>query len=185
MKKAELRKIYLTRQRNLSERAVAEKSKSLFDTFFDDINLSRIRFLHIFLPIKRNNEIDTWQLINRIRENFPEIKIVTPTINQSGISMTHYILEEKSQLIENQWGIQEIVSGKEVKEEDLDMVIVPLLCFDKERYRVGYGKGYYDRFLAGCREDVQKIGLSYFPPVPRIEDINQWDIQLDRIVYLE
>jgi 5-formyltetrahydrofolate cyclo-ligase len=56
---------------------------------------------------------------------------------------------------------------------------MPLLAFDSKGDRVGYGKGYYDRFLAACRKDVLKIGLSYFPPVSSIDDIEIFDKKLD------
>ena len=59
------------------------------------------------------------------------------------------------------------------------MVLVPLLCFDESGHRVGYGKGFYDRFLTKCRPDTQKVGLSYFPPVKEITDADSFDIRLD------
>ena len=61
-------------------------------------------------------------------------------------------------------------------------MIVPLLCFDARGHRVGYGKGYYDRFLQKCRPDCIKAGLSFFPPVKKIDDIHVADVQLDLVV---
>ena len=63
--------------------------------------------------------------------------------------------------------------------KDIDMVFVPLLSFDKNGYRVGYGKGYYDKFLANCREDLVKVGFSFFEPVVKIEDVDGYDIPLN------
>jgi len=62
------------------------------------------------------------------------------------------------------------------------LALIPLLAFDQHGYRVGYGKGYYDKFLSQCREDVVKIGLSFFEPVDNIDDINQFDISLNYCV---
>lgn len=62
------------------------------------------------------------------------------------------------------------------------MVLVPLLCIDREGYRVGYGKGFYDKFLARCRPDCKTVGLNYFPPVERIDDVAEHDIRLDHAV---
>lgn len=59
------------------------------------------------------------------------------------------------------------------------MVLIPLLAFDKNGYRVGYGKGFYDRFLAECRPDVVKVGLSVFEPIDEITDLNEFDIKMD------
>ena len=59
------------------------------------------------------------------------------------------------------------------------MVFVPLLVFDQHGHRVGYGKGYYDRFLDQCSESTLKVGLTFFDPVTKIEDIETHDISLD------
>ncbi len=64
----------------------------------------------------------------------------------------------------------------------IDWVLVPLLAFDRRGHRVGYGKGFYDRFLAGCRSDARKIGLSLFAPVVAIDDIGSQDVALDAVV---
>jgi 5-formyltetrahydrofolate cyclo-ligase len=84
-----------------------------------------------------------------------------------------------STFITNAYGIPEPKDGNEISPEQLDLVIVPLLCFDQLGNRVGYGKGYYDRFLKKCRKDCIKIGFSYFSPIERIEDINEFDVPLD------
>jgi len=58
-------------------------------------------------------------------------------------------------------------------------VLVPLLSFDKKGFRVGYGKGFYDRFLMQCKSDCIKIGLSYFDPIDVIDDADEFDVPLD------
>jgi 5-formyltetrahydrofolate cyclo-ligase len=79
----------------------------------------------------------------------------------------------------NSWGITEPESGELVSPKCLDMVLVPLLVFDKQGKRVGYGKGFYDRFLSQCRSNVLKVGLSYFKPIEKIGDADTYDIPLD------
>ena len=88
----------------------------------------------------------------------------------------------KSELIEAGWNIREPASRELVPTDVIDVVLVPLLCFDRRGHRVGYGKGYYDRFLASCRGNCQKIGLSYFPPVDEIEDTTSHDVRLDSCI---
>jgi 5-formyltetrahydrofolate cyclo-ligase len=58
------------------------------------------------------------------------------------------------------------------------MVLVPLLALDKSGHRVGYGKGFYDKFLAECRIRCQRIGISLFQPIDMIEDVGEDDITL-------
>jgi 5-formyltetrahydrofolate cyclo-ligase len=60
--------------------------------------------------------------------------------------------------------------------------LVPLLAYDLKGNRVGYGKGYYDRFLAECRPDALKIGFSYFEPEEQINDTEDFDIPLNYCV---
>ncbi|MDQ3180555.1 MAG: 5-formyltetrahydrofolate cyclo-ligase, partial [Acidobacteriota bacterium] len=66
-----------------------------------------------------------------------------------------------------------------IETEKIDIVLVPLLCFDRKGFRVGYGKGFYDRFLKNCRTDCLKIGLSYFAPIKEISDVQDFDVRLD------
>ena len=84
-----------------------------------------------------------------------------------------------SKFITNSYGIPEPKEGNEMSPELIDLVIVPLLYFDKTGNRVGYGKGYYDRFLKKCRKNCIKIGISYFSPTEPIEDINEFDVPLN------
>ena len=61
----------------------------------------------------------------------------------------------------------------------IDMIFVPMLIFDKEGYRVGYGKGFYDKYLEHCRKDCIKAGFCYFEPMDKIDDPHKFDIPLD------
>ena len=84
-----------------------------------------------------------------------------------------------SELIQNSLGIEEPSGGTVLAPEVVDVVLVPLLAFDPKGYRVGYGKGYYDRYLFRCRPDVLKIGFSFFEPVDSIDDISLFDVPLN------
>ena len=61
----------------------------------------------------------------------------------------------------------------------IDVVFVPLLAYDKQGNRVGYGKGFYDKFLSECKSNVVKIGLSFFDPEEFIEDVFENDVKLN------
>jgi 5-formyltetrahydrofolate cyclo-ligase len=56
---------------------------------------------------------------------------------------------------------------------------VPLVIVDSGGNRIGYGKGFYDRYLSSCRTETVKIGFSFFEPVGLIKDINQFDVPLN------
>ena len=138
--------------------------------------------LHLFLPISRQKEIDTWPLIDRLRQEHPAVSLAVPVSDFQLTHMTSFLLWPDTPLLENRWGIPEPVGAEEVPPEAIDMVLLPLLTFDLQGHRVGYGKGFYDRFLARCRPDVQKVGLSLEPPVPQISDPNPFDVSLDAAV---
>ena len=97
-------------------------------------------------------------------------------------NMQHFQYSDEMELVKNSFGIAEPAGGETFSPDEIDLVLVPLLAFDERGYRVGYGKGYYDRFLSECREDVIKIGLSFFEPEEQIDDINQFDIPLNYCV---
>lgn len=182
MTKQELRKIYLEKRKALSEGEYAQLNFQLYQNFFSSIDLSFTRVLHTFIPIVSKHEPDTWLIIDRIRREYPNIRISIPRVNNNTGELENYFFEGLHQLTTNDWGIQEPKQGIPTESEKIDMVLVPLLVCDGSGNRVGYGKGYYDRFLKGCRSDVKKIGISLFEPVDRIEDIQSTDIPVNALV---
>jgi 5-formyltetrahydrofolate cyclo-ligase len=93
--------------------------------------------------------------------------------------LEHCLLTDQTTLKLNRWGIPEPLSGISISPQQIEVVFVPLLAFDQEGHRVGYGKGYYDRFLGECPKSTLKVGLSFFDPISKIEDIDTNDIALD------
>lgn len=93
--------------------------------------------------------------------------------------LKHYLLTDSTSLQKNRWNVPEPVDGLEVPLSKIDVVFVPLMAFDRKGNRVGYGKGFYDRFLSQCRAGVKKIGLSLFEAEEAIADVSNNDIALD------
>ncbi|HMJ08572.1 MAG TPA: 5-formyltetrahydrofolate cyclo-ligase [Pyrinomonadaceae bacterium] len=182
MNKAELRKLYLARQKNLSAAERDERSERIAQAFFRDLDLSQVSFLHCFLPIAKFNEVDTANIFKRVWAEFPDIRTLVPRVNfETGI-MESVVYSADDELVQNLWGIHEPMHKKTVPAINVDMVIAPGVCFDKRGHRVGYGKGFYDRFLGTCRPDCVKIGVSLFAPVEEISDIHDGDVQLEFVV---
>jgi len=182
MTKQELRKLYIQKRSLLTIDDLEKLNHQLSDNFFNNIDLSGIKVLHVFLPILKHKEPDTWLIINRIQENFNHIKLILPRIKGTNGELEHVLFENRNQLIQNNWGIEEPADGILSVPQDFDMVIVPLLAFDKHGNRVGYGKGFYDAFLSHCKNDCRKIGLSFFPPEENIDDIENHDEPLDKVI---
>ena len=173
MTKAELRKTFLSRQRDLSSHEIAKNSREISDLFFRNTDLSNTRFLHCFIAIQKFNEIDTSIIFERLWIEFPKITTVVPRVIFATGEIENLVFDPETETIENIWNIHEPTHNEYVLTKEIDIVLVPGLAFDRAGHRVGYGKGFYDRFLAKCRPDCLKIGLSYFPPVGKIS--NSWD----------
>ena len=143
-----------------------------------------IKTLHSFVADPAKNEVDT-QLIRQILQTrLPQLHWAAPRIIPGTREMQHFVWDDMTTFILNQWGIKEpdLTSSQPLNVQRIDAVLVPLLAYDQQGNRVGYGGGYYDRFLAKCRLDVIKIGLSFFEPIDALSDVNEWDIPLDLCV---
>ena len=166
----------------LSDADYQQLNQQLCDHFFATVDLSGIHVLHTFLPIKKHREVNTLLIIERLRKEFSQVKISIPKMNNQTSELEHYYFEGLEQLKNNMWEIPEPVQGIPTPIEKIDAVLVPLLAFDKQGHRLGYGRGFYDKFLAGCRPDCLKIGLTFFEMEEKIDGISEKDIALDIIV---
>lgn len=181
MTKAELRKLYLSKRAALPDDVYRTACDSIFSNFFREIDLTNVKVLHSYLTIAKNKEPDTMIIIQQLRTRYPDIRISIPKINKDD-SLTSYYYEGRKQLADSAWGILEPTGGTITDPLEIDLVIVPLLTFDRHGHRVGYGKGFYDRFLKSCRPDSLKVGLSLFPPEEKIDDIAEFDRPLSLAV---
>jgi 5-formyltetrahydrofolate cyclo-ligase len=181
MKKEQLRVIYKDKRKIISDHDI-EKFNDLILINFQKINLDFIQCVHTYLPSLKLCEPDTAPIIRFLEFKNPGLKVAVPRIDIHSGEMYHIHFDDASPMISNAFGINEPAGGAMIPENEIDLVLIPLLAFDQNGFRVGYGKGYYDRFLARCRKDVFKIGLSFFEPVDEIEDIDQFDIALNYCV---
>jgi len=173
--KAALRTEYQKRRDALTEEQITERSIEISNLSLT-LNLWEYSLYHLFMTSEKNKEVDTSYLLSVIqgKDKQPIIpKIVDNT------RLEHYLLTDQTLLKNNRWGIPEPLSGIKIKPQQIEVVFVPLLVFDQQGHRVGYGMGYYDRFLVQCSETTLKVGLSFFDPVSKIEDIKTHDIALD------
>ena len=178
MNKSELRILYKKKRAELSPADIA-RYNDLILIQFQKLSIQFINCVHTYLPSMKLREPDTAPIISYLEFTNPELKVAVPSINNATGILDHFYLEENSLRMINQFGIEEVHEGEAVPLTEIDLVLVPLLAFDKQGYRVGYGKGFYDKFLSLCRADALVIGLSFFAPEEKIDDCNEFDIQLD------
>ncbi len=175
MTKEELRKLYKEKRKNLGSDEKKIASIGVMAQLLEHIQPNST--VAIFLPIKRHNELDITPLLTLSHFKW----VVSKSGFESG-EMQFYVYEGENQLEENEWGIPEPKSGQKVTPDEIDLIIVPMLVCDTNGHRVGYGKGFYDRFLPLCREDCKKIGVNFFAPVEQIEDSYKGDVEIDALI---
>lgn len=179
MTKSELRQKSRQAHSDLSEEEVEERSVRIANQLLKLPIWDKI-YYHVFLSITENKEVNTENILHLLAGKDKEI--VVSKSDFATISMTHYLLTENTRLRKNEYHIPEPINGLQVPVSNIDVVFVPLLTFDPRGNRVGYGKGFYDRFLADCRKETLKIGLSFFEAVEVIDDVHANDIKLDYCV---
>ena len=182
MNKTELRKIYLDRQKSLTKSERIEKSLAIKEKFFESFDLSSISVFHYFHSIEEKGEVETSFIINDLWRKHFLIKTGAPRVNFEEKILEHIEVNRNTRFETNHWGISEPVGDELIDEKEIDLVVVPLLCFDKRGFRVGYGGGFYDKSLSRCRDDCLKIGLSFFKPIEEIEDVKDHDVALGSCV---
>jgi len=178
MIKKELRKLYKEKRSQLTFQQ-AEKYNDLILINFQQLQLPFISCMHTYLSSEKLMEPDTSAIMRYLQFKNPGLTVLAPKVDFASGKMQHLHFHEEAELAENEYGILEPISNAFLDAEEIDLVVVPLLAFDKNGFRVGYGKGHYDMFLATCRKDVIKIGVSFFEPVDTIGDIDQFDIALN------
>lgn len=176
MTKNELRILFKQKRIELTPSELNYRSELICNLLFSSFQLEG-KVLSIFLPIERQKEINTYQILEKGISLGAKVGISKSSLANS--TMKHFQYESPSQLIINSLGIPEPTGGKQLKEIDFDFVLVPLLAIDSSGHRVGYGKGFYDRFLQNCSPKCQFIGLHLFDEFTPIDDISKHDIQLD------
>jgi 5-formyltetrahydrofolate cyclo-ligase len=180
--KAELRNIYLKKAVGVP-RAERERASRLIAANFCKLpRLASASVVHCFLSVDRFNEIDTSFILHAVWKHYPQVRVAVPRVDFATSQLESVLYTAASEVTANRWLISEPIAGEIVTAEKIDIVIVPLLCTDSIGHRVGYGKGFYDRFLRTVRSDCTKVGISYFPPIPAIDDVHDGDIPLDVLI---
>jgi 5-formyltetrahydrofolate cyclo-ligase len=179
MNKLELRQKYKSLRKQLSENDLEEMSLAIANKVMT-ITIWEKNYFHIFLPIQEQKEVNTEYVLHLLAGKDKEI--IIPKSDFQNKEMTHFLLTDNTKIKKNQYNIPEPVHGIEVPTHKIDVVFVPLLAFDKTGHRVGYGKGFYDKFLKECKPQTIKIGLSFYEAEENIEDVFESDVRLDYCV---
>jgi 5-formyltetrahydrofolate cyclo-ligase len=178
MTKEQIRKEYREKRLALGD---PERDR-LDDLMLISFQSAPIPFIHSLLsfwPIDENHEPNTHLATGFLKFRNPEMRTAYPVCDFTAETMVAMLTDADTPFVKKQFNMLEPSQGDICSPGELDMVFVPLLAFDKSGYRVGYGKGFYDRFLQDCREDCLKVGFSYFDPIPGRVPRHEFDVPLN------
>ncbi len=169
-----LRQIMLEARNQLTAAEVQEMSGSIISKLSAFKQIAQAQNIMCFLSIK--NEVKLYPFIEQAREQGQ--RILVPRVESDGIKAVEYQLERTRR---GSFGIIE-PEGEPVDEKLIDAVLVPGLVFDYNGYRLGYGAGYYDRFLPLLRPDAFLCGVCYDWQVVETILPQEKDVPVDWIV---
>ncbi|WP_291784054.1 5-formyltetrahydrofolate cyclo-ligase [Cecembia sp.] len=177
MNKEDLRQQYRLKRMGLSTEEVRDLSGKISEKFMAYLGEHQeICHVHLFLPIARFHEVDTLPLFYKLQDL--GYSLYTSRLNPSEENLETLNISSIKGFDSGHWGIP--VPGQAAIEapDNIQLLLIPLLAYDKKGYRIGYGKGYYDKFLATLGRDIIKVGLSFFPPEDHIP-VEPHDIPMD------
>ncbi|MDB4291958.1 5-formyltetrahydrofolate cyclo-ligase [Maribacter sp.] len=177
MLKKDLRLSYSMRRKEISEDILLESSLEIANSLLK-LPIWHFDYFHLFMPIVQKREIDTSFVLSILQGK--DKHIIVPKV--AADTLQHFLLTDATKFVESKWGVPEPANGIVVPTSQLEVVFVPLVAFDTLGNRVGYGKGFYDGFLATCKANIIKVGLSFFEAEDTITDVAPHDIKLDYCV---
>lgn len=169
----------LVYRKQLSPTSYDKYSQKIIEKLNREVTLTDYSIIHCYAAITKNREVNTHPLLKTLIEE--EISVVLPVSDFENTEMKNILIRGLKGLKENRWGILEPTSGSEIDDKQIELAIIPMVGGDPGCNRIGYGKGFYDRFLANV--DAPKIGLCYQRCIaPEPVETGEHDIPLDMII---
>lgn len=179
MEKSKFRKKYNAKRNKLSDDEIESKSLSIANQCLK-LDIWSFENYHIFMPIKSKKEVNTEYLLHILQGM--DKNIIVPKSDFNRFKMNNILLTDNTKFEINTYGIPEPTNGISINSNQIQVVFVPLLAFDLSGNRIGYGKGFYDRFFEDCNTKTLKVGLSFFEAESNNLPHNSCDIPLDYCV---
>ena len=161
MNKDYFRKKYKSLRANISDETLDDLSIAIANNSLKLAIWEHSNY-HVFLSIPKKKEVNTEFILHILQGK--DKSIIVPKVNNKLNHMSHILLQDNTVLKFSNYGVPEPVSGIELQPSQIDVVFIPLLAYDKKGNRLGYGKGFYDRFLEKCNSKTLFVGLSLFEP---------------------
>ena len=174
MNKQQLRTAIRLQKQAMSPEEIAIRSKALCRMVFETEEYRQTGTVYGYLPF--NQEVDLTELLQQALADGKQVALP----KCYGKDMRFILVSDLSQIQHTAFGVPEPIADSPSPSDSTGLVIVPGLVFDRRGYRIGYGGGYYDRFL--CLEpEHPTIGLCYdFQLVDQLEP-DEHDIPVDTV----
>jgi 5-formyltetrahydrofolate cyclo-ligase len=177
-KKEELRQQLLKKRESVPEPEFYGASADIIESLKEQKEYQNAGTIHCYVSMNERREVETRVLIKEMIAKGRDV--VVPITNFDSGTLTHIRLKSYSDLEKNKWGVMEPTEGEEVSIKEIDLVIVPMVGGDLDCNRIGYGEGFYDRFL----KDVHcpKVGLLFDDNIIEQLPTENFDIPLNKII---
>lgn len=176
--KQHLREDLLKRRNSISEELYHRKSKKICQQLTALPEFKKAQTVHCYVSINERNEVNTHPLIKTMLAGAKQVVVPITKIEEG--TLRNVQLTSFDDLELNRWGVLEPTEGKKVRADKFDIVIVPMVGGDQHKNRIGYGKGFYDRFLA--QTDCPKIGLLFEQCLVDELPAEKFDVPLDKLI---
>lgn len=176
MDKIALRRAIREKKRAMTEEEIATRSACLGELFADTQAYREAKTVYGYLPY--NQEVRTVPMLERALRDGK--KVAVPKVY--GDTMKFICLEDLSLVAKSEMGIPEPIADSPVAEDKTALVLMPGLAFDKEGHRIGYGGGFYDKFLM-AEPDHPTVALCYEFQMFAHLDTEEFDIPVDLVLW--
>jgi len=181
-RKKKLRETFLKTRDNLSKAVYLQKCTRIFEHTCEWVNSLNINHAHCYLSINDRNEVKTDEIIGWLIRNHFTVSV--PVVNFKKNTLEHYQISKFDNFILNKWGVREPKPEARIRRTEpvlFDIIFVPVVATDREKNRLGYGKGFYDQFLSNTT--AVKAALAFDccisdQPLP----VESFDIKMDLII---
>lgn len=174
--KSKLREKIKELRKNVSADEVYEKSIKASENFFQSNIYKQSRCLMLYSPL--GNEVGTEAIIDRAFADGK--KVAFPVTDTESGSITPFYAQENTSFKKGGFSVKEPQNTEKVQKNEIDVVVVPGIVFDRKGNRVGFGKGCYDMFLKNC--NAVKVGLCYDFQLAEKIPADEFDVKMDFIL---
>jgi 5-formyltetrahydrofolate cyclo-ligase len=176
--KKDLRKKLLQKRESIPEPEYYGSSADIVENLKEQGEFKRAETIHCYVSMNVRREVETRELIKEMISKGKQV--VVPITNFERGSLRHVELNSYSDLEPNKWGVLEPEDGEEIALDEIDLVVVPMVGADEHCNRIGYGKGFYDRFLREV--ECPTIGLIFDQNIVANIPTEDFDVPLDKII---